>query len=88
MADKKPNWRPKKYEDREATHFSASIPEHFKDTYKKLVKLSEFDLNEDLKTYCSIAEGEDIVKKKQGKLSLYIRWILTKHVIENMHILQ
>jgi hypothetical protein len=85
MDEKKPNWRPKKYEDREATAFSAGIPEHFRDTFKRFTKLSEIDLNEDFKKYCSVVEGEDIANKKQGKLSAYLRWIITKQVLQNMH---
>jgi hypothetical protein len=86
MAEKKNNaWRPKKYEDREPTAFSCGIPVHFKDTFKRLTELSSVDDNASLRKYCQDVEGEDFDKKGQGKFSIYVRWILTTHIINNFH---
>lgn len=77
--------RPKKYPNRIESNFSCSIPEHFQQTWKRIVKLSNIDINDELKRYCSGVEGENLDNKGQGKRSVYIRWVLTQHVIKNMH---
>jgi len=60
------------------------IPEVFEDCWDKIEILSKIDRNEDFTEYCTEFEKIDLVKKNEGLTGLYIRWILTKHVAENL----
>lgn len=80
--------RPKKYENNVKTIFSVQMPLHFRDTYRDLVELSEMDANPDFLEYCRMVEDADMDKLKQSRFSLYVRWILSKHRINNMFKLQ
>lgn len=79
--------RPKKYDSDFSTR-SANFYIHptFEDTWKKLTELSKIDKDDNFLKYISKIEGEDVKKsRQQGKRGLYIRWILTKHVFENLN---
>lgn len=77
--------RPKKYPERNETSYSIYISEPFKETWKKLKKLALVDQDENFKKYCKQIEGQDIDEKSEGKFNLYIRWILTTHLIKNLN---
>jgi len=76
--------RPKKYENRERTHLSFILPMPFKETAKKLRELSNMDNDPSFKAYCLEIEQIDLSKRKQGREGVYIRWIIYKHVFENI----
>lgn len=81
----KPLGRPAKYQDHEKTMWSVFMPPHFRDTNKDLIKLSAVDKDPDFLRYCQDIEEVDLDKLKESKASIYARWILTKHRIQNMH---
>lgn len=87
MSEKKLG-RPKKYEERPKSILNINICSPWKEYYEKLLKLSEVDKNEDFIEYCRTTEDIDINKKEKNKLSAYCRWILTKHVMENLELLK
>lgn len=80
--------RPKKYENNVKTIFSVQMPLHFREAYEDLVKLAAKDENPDFLEYCKMVEDADLDKLKQSRFSIYIRWILSKHRINNMFKLQ
>jgi len=78
--------RPKKYE--KARHTSANFYIHptFEKTWENIGKLSDIDDNPKFIEYIESIEGDDVKKNRiQGKRGLYIRWILTKHLMANLH---
>lgn len=78
--------RPKKYDSHFSTR-SANFYIHptFEDAWKKITELSKIDKDKGFLEHISKIEGEDVKKSRlQGKRGLYIRWILTKHVMENL----
>lgn len=78
--------RPKEYENKEKVCFSAYIPPNFQDLFEKFTELSKIDLNTDFQEYCKqIEEIDDISKLGQSRLSLYTRWIIAKHVLNNIN---
>lgn len=80
--------RPKKYKDKDWGMTSFYIPPSFKKTWKGIKKLSLKDRNESLKKYASEIENVDINKRGQGKVGIYVRWILTNHLLRNIHLLK
>ena len=80
--------RPLKYSKEETpTKFNASFYIHptFVNTWKKLTELAASDDNEEFNKYINEIEGEDVrSNRQQGKRGLYLRWIITRHVIKNI----
>ena len=79
--------RPKKLRNKEWGMTSFYIPDSFRDIWKKLSIIADKNKIEEFKEYCIEVEGEDLDTKGQGIRGLYIRWVLTKHVIENIELL-
>ena len=79
--------RPKKYKKGETTN-PCTFYNHprFRKTWDMLIELSNKDSdNKDFSNYVSNIEGDRLDKyKKQGNRACYVRWILTKHVMENI----
>jgi len=76
---------PKKQEIARYGFTSLYIAQSFVDTFESFKKLSSQDLDERFVRYCKEVEGEDIHAKGQGKKGIYTRWVLTEHVIRNIH---
>lgn len=66
------------------SHTSFFISEAFRDTWKKFTELAEIDDDEGFVSYCQEIEKEDLSKKNHSKRGIYIRWILTTHVLQNL----
>lgn len=84
-----PDGKPKKYEGRIPVTTSLYLPEPFRKFYKKIISLSQVDEDEEFKEYCSEFEGFSLDRKKneegKGVRQAYMRWILSKHVMKNIH---
>ena len=80
--------RPIKKRNADWNMTSFYLPDCFKPAWIKLNVLSASDRNEEFRRYCMEIEEEDLNVKKQGLRGLYIRWILSKHVIKNLNKLQ
>lgn len=81
--------RPKKYKGENAipsVNANFYMPPPFRKVWDLLTKLSSIDNNEEFIQYIIKVEGEDIKNVRiQGKRGLYIRWILYKHTMKNLH---
>lgn len=85
--------RPVKYENTEKINVSFGIPQHFREIYKLFEKLAwDNRSNESFISYCKETEGVDITKlnfkNQKGVRSMYLRWIMSDHVLSNLNLLQ
>ena len=60
------------------------IPESFQDVWKKITTIANESTDEEFLEYCKDSEGFDSQEFKKGKRGAYIRWILSKHVMEKL----
>ena len=87
MTREKPTGRHPKFEGTIPKVFNVSIPEKFQDIYEKINKLADTDNNQDFLEYCLNMENVDLSKLKMNRRSIYIRWVLAKHTITNLSII-
>lgn len=81
----KPSGRKSKFDGTIPKVFNVNIPDMFADTYDKITRLSDIDDNQEFLDYCIQVEKVNLEHIKMNKRSIYIRWILTKHVISNLN---
>lgn len=87
--EKKENFfkKSKKKTNRNWSHTSFYISDAYKETHDNLRKIFKIDLKDDekFKKYCLFVEGIDLENYNRSKLGVYIRYILTEHVMKNLN---
>lgn len=76
---------PKRHEDAEWAYTSIFIPKEFRPHWKVFCQLADSDQDQNFLDYCTQVERLNMEKRGRGRRGLYLRWLITSHVLDNQH---
>jgi hypothetical protein len=76
---------PRKYPGKVWDSASIFLPDPFKPTWKDFTALAEIDNDPEFLQYVEFVEKENLANRRAGRRALYHRWIIARHVLENIH---